>query len=178
MWLLTSVLDKSKLTLTQISGLYEQRWGIEVEFRGLKQTLDKAKLRCRNEQRVKIELHWSLMGMAIAELFALKEQLSKQRSSPTPLIPPPDPKKRSLAGTMRAIRFCLAHLKEIPAAGETVFHKLRVAVTDDYQRNAPKRARYHPPNPDKKPLGEPKLRRLNAKEKKKLKAIFKKQLLI
>lgn len=178
MWLLTSVLNKSKLTLTQIRALYKQRWGIEVEFRGLKQTLDKAKLRCRNEQRVKIELHWSLMGMTIAELFALKEQLSKKRSSATPQVPPPDPNKRSLARTVRAMRFCLAHLKETPAAGETLLDKLRVAVTDDYQRNAPKRARYHPPNPDKKPLGEPKLRRLNAKEKKKLKAIFKKQLLI
>ena len=43
MWLLTSVMDKSKLSLDQIRELYKQRWGIEVEFRGLKQTLDKGK---------------------------------------------------------------------------------------------------------------------------------------
>ena len=43
MWLLTSVMDKSKSSLDQIRELYKQRWGIEVEFRGLKQTLDKGK---------------------------------------------------------------------------------------------------------------------------------------
>ena len=49
MWMLTSVLESGKLTKTQIVRLYSMRWGIEVEFRGLKQTLDRAKLRCRND---------------------------------------------------------------------------------------------------------------------------------
>lgn len=70
MWLLTSVLDKDKLSIKAIRELYKQRWGIEVEFRGLKQTLDKGELRCRTAARVKVELHWSVMAMAVAELFA------------------------------------------------------------------------------------------------------------
>jgi hypothetical protein len=32
------------------------RWGVEVEFRGLKQTLERARLRCRNSQRLLAEL--------------------------------------------------------------------------------------------------------------------------
>ena len=49
-----------------------------VEFRGLKQTLGRAKLRCRNDRRLLVELDWSIMAMAVAELFALKEQLTKK----------------------------------------------------------------------------------------------------
>ena len=49
MWMLTSVLDELKLTVAQIVSYYKMRWGIEVEFRGLKQTIDKHKLRSRTQ---------------------------------------------------------------------------------------------------------------------------------
>ena len=40
MWLLTSVLDEAQLSVDTIRDLYQKRWGIEVEFRGLQQTLN------------------------------------------------------------------------------------------------------------------------------------------
>ena len=43
-YLLTSVLDPQRLTLKQMVRFYKMRWGIEIEFRGLKQTLDRARL--------------------------------------------------------------------------------------------------------------------------------------
>jgi hypothetical protein len=166
MWMLTSVLDRSKLTKAQIIRLYQLRWGIELEFRGLKQTLNRGKLRCRNNHRLLAELHWSLMAMAVAELFALKEQLSpRSRKSPTA-----NPAKRSLANTMRALRHCLAHLRNVPAAGHDLQIQLCQAVTDDYVRQSSKNARYRPPNPDKKPLGDPKLSKITAQHKKQLNA--------
>src|SRR5205814_373333 len=73
MWLLTSVLDPKQLTHKQLIRVYKMRWGLEVEFRGLKQTIDKHKLRCRNSARLLVELDWSLRGMAVAELLALRE---------------------------------------------------------------------------------------------------------
>jgi hypothetical protein len=45
--MLTSVLDSQRLPRAQIVRFYQLRWGIDVEFRGLKQTLDRAQLRCR-----------------------------------------------------------------------------------------------------------------------------------
>ena len=57
--LLTSVLESANLPTQQIIQLYKMRWGIEVEFRGLKQTLDRAKLRSRNDRRLLVELDWS-----------------------------------------------------------------------------------------------------------------------
>ena len=43
---------------------------------------------------------------------------------------------------------------------------LREAVTDGYRRKGSKKARYRPANPDKKPLGQPQVRKLNPQEKK------------
>ena len=170
MWMLTNVLEPSRLTNEQIVKFYKMRWGIEVEFRGLKQTLDRSKLRCRNSARLMAELNWSILAMAVAELFALKEQLATTPEGAAKKLPR-DPKKRSLANTMRAIRHSLTHLKDVPKPGEDIQSKLQRAVTDSYVRKSSKRARYRPPNPDKKPLGDPKIRKLTAQEKKKLDAI-------
>ena len=74
-FLLTSVLDREKLDRASMMQLYKKRWGVEVEFRGLKQTLKGSKLRCRNAARLYTELNWSILAMAIAELLALKEQI-------------------------------------------------------------------------------------------------------
>ena len=167
-WMLTSVLDRKRLTAKAAVRFYKLRWGIEMEFRGLKQTLDRAKLCSRNDQRLLVELDWSIMAMAVAELMALKEQQARRSSKSADHEQPPDPKKRSLAGTMRALRGCLRNLNEAPKAGKDLASQLRAAVTDDYHRKKPKAARYRPPNQDKKPLGDPKVRRLDKKEKTKL----------
>lgn len=171
MWMLTSVLSASKLSKRDIVRLYKKRWGIEVEFRGLKQTLGRAKLRCRDSRRLLAELNWSLMAMTLAELFALREQLAPPGSQRSCEEPPGHPEKRSLANTMRALRHTLNHLPEVPERDQALAHRLRHAVTDRYQRQSSKRARGRPPNPDKKPLGDPKIRKLKTTEKENLDAL-------
>lgn len=164
-WMLTSVLNEQKLTIKAMVRFYKMRWGIEVEFRGLKQTLDRAKLRCRNAKRLLAELDWSILAMAVAELFALKEQLARQPRKSRTKPKSGDPSKRSLAQTMRALRESLAKLRETPEPGKDLSSRLRDAVTDSYKRKGSKKARYRPPNPDKKPLGDPKVRGLTTEEK-------------
>jgi Transposase DDE domain len=167
-YLLTSVLDSKKLTVKQMVTFYKMRWGIEVEFRGLKQTLDRAKLRCRNDRRLLAELDWSILAMAVAELSALKEQLAKKPHAGGQRTPTPDPAQRSLAQTMRAIRRCIRTLDALPRPRGDLQTLLREAITDSYRRKTPKRSRYRPANPDKKPLGAPNVRKLNNQEKKRL----------
>lgn len=171
MWMLTSVLEGQRLTNRAIARFYQMRWGIEVEFRGLKQTLNHAKLRCRDDKRLLMELHWSILAMALAELLALKEQLDRKRRKAAEGVGTSPPAKRSLAQTMRVLRRCLRDLQGVPAPGKDLASGLREAITDSYQRKASKRARYRPPNPDKKPLGDPKLRRLTRQEKQGLKRL-------
>jgi hypothetical protein len=165
MWMLTSVTDPAQLTKKQIVRLYEMRWGIEVEFRGLKQTLDRAKLRSRNDQRLLAELNWSLMSLAIAELWALKVQLAQRSNRSRSKQRCCDPAKRSLAQTMRAIQKCLRNLPAVEPESD-LLDDLRNSVTDDYKRKVSKRARYRPPNPDKKPIGDPEVRRMTRDERK------------
>ena len=147
---------------------YEMRWGVEVEYRGLKQTIDKANLRCRNSGRVYAELDWSIRAMAFAELVALREQLSKDRKRRTEPDRDYDPKDRSLANTMRALRKCLRHLNEYADSGSDVLSQLSEAMVQKYKNRTNKKARYRPPKPDKKPLGEPIVRKLNREEREKL----------
>ena len=168
-WMLTSVLSERRLTTKAMVRFYKMRWGIEVEFRGLKQTLDRAKLRCRNAKRLLAELNWSILAMAVAELFALKEQLANRPPKRGAGKRTGNPAKRSLAKTMRALRGCLRNLSDLPAPGKDLASQLRDAVLYSYERKASKRARYCPPNPDKKPLGDPKVRRLTEQEKQCLK---------
>jgi hypothetical protein len=168
-WMLTSVLDERRLATKAMVRFYKMRWGIEVEFRGLKQTLDRGRLRCRDAKRLLVELDWSILAMAVAELFALKEQLAKRPPKSGKKRHAANPVKRSLAKTMRAIRQCLRNPSDTPAPGKDLASQLGDATTDSYTRKASKRARYRPPNPDKKPLGDPKLRRLTAQEKQDLK---------
>ena len=167
-WLLTSVRDRHQLTAQAVVRFYKMRWGVEVEFRGLKQTLDRAKLRSRNDRRLLAELGWSILAMAVAELLAFKEQQALRPSKSRDQSRPPDPVKRSLAMTMRALRVCLRNLHDVPPPGKDLTSLLAAALTDNYQRRLSKKARYRPPNPDKKPLGDPKLRLLEPEERQKL----------
>ncbi len=173
MWMLTSVLDHKKLTKRKIIRYYEMRWGIEVEFRGLKQTIDKHKLRCRNSDRLLVELDWSIRAMAIAELIALREQLPDESKADSGTHDPKayDPKDRSLANTMRALRQCMRNQEKYPKPGDGILDQLGRAFVERYDNGTDKRARYRPKNPDKKPLGDPRIRKLNKEEREILRKI-------
>ena len=152
MWMLTNVLCHKKLSKKAIVRYYKMRWGIEVQFRGLKQTLDNRKLRCRSSHRALIELDWSIRGMAVAELLALHEQVAaSQRQKRSPYTP----QDRSLAETVRALRYCMRNPSSRPKNEQPLRQSLQAALVERYTPRADKRSRYRPRNPDKKPLGDP-----------------------
>ena len=171
MWMLTSVLNTQRLSPRQIIKYYKMRWGVEVEYRGLKQSLDKHKLRCRNSRRVYVELDWSIRAMALAELIALREQIPKKHQRPTQEDSAYDTKERSLANTMRALRKCMRNLHKYAEPGQDLLYELTRALVQAYRHHTDQKARYRPPNPDKKPLGDPTIRKLNRQERERLKKI-------
>ncbi len=168
MWMLTSVLDRKKLPKKKIVKYYKMRWGMEIEYRGLKQTIDKGNLRCRNSDRVYVELDWSIRAMAFAELTALREQISSREGRQTHDEQGYDPKHRSLANTMRALRKCMRTLNKCANPSNDLLCQLSSALVEKYDNRADKRARYRPRNPDKRPLGEPTIRKLNRTQHNKL----------
>ncbi len=169
-WILTSVLERQKLPKKKIVRYYKMRWGIEVEYRGLKQTIDKRNLRCRNSDRVYVELDWSIRAMAFAELLALREQIPNNHRGHAQ-SKDYEPKALSLANTMHALWECLRNLTKYAQPTNDLHAQLARAVVQQYKNRTDKRARYRPKNPDKKPLGGPNIRKLEPDELQKLKRV-------
>ena len=144
--LVTNVLDPQELTGDAARQLYQRRWGIERQFRTLKQTFGRGKLRSKTPDRALREWDWSLPGLWMIPLFAVKEQLA---------IGQP-PTRSSAALAIRAIRDVFHAWSEIPTRGTSLKSKLRQAVTDRYERSKKsKQARYRPDNKDKPHAGKP-----------------------
>jgi hypothetical protein len=137
-YLLTSVLDPKRLSLTQARDLYKRRWGVELQFRTFKQTFGRGKLRSRTSDRALVELDWSLLGLWMIQLLAAKEQ--------TPLAIPPEQSSAALAITI--IRDLVRDGHRTIAGPKTLSQRLRAAVKDKYQRKKSKRSRYRIPFDD------------------------------
>ncbi len=169
MWLLTSVTERSQLSNKRLIRVYQLRWGIEIEFRGLKQTLDKHHLRCRNSKRTLAELDWSIRSMAMAELIGFREQASQpgrtdKRSQPMKVSY--EPSNRSLANIMRALRGAMRTIEQETVGSSDLLQRLSGAIVQRYQRRSKQAARYRPKNSDKKALGEPTVTKIKAAQRK------------
>ena len=145
-YLVTSVLNQQELSGETARQLYQLRWGIELQFRTIKQTFGRSKLRSKTPERALCELDWSLLGLWMIQLFAVKEQIA--------IGQPPTHSSAALA--IHAIRDVFHSWSEIPTKGTSLKSKLRHAVTDHYERTKKsKQARYRPDNKDKPHAGKP-----------------------
>lgn len=161
-YLVTTVLSKKLLTDRVAEELYRQRWGIEVQFRSLKQTFGRHKLRSRNPDRALIEMHWSLLGLTIIQLWAIVEQ---QKAS---LVP----EQLSVAQAIRVVRRCLEEFGEPPSPGNDLRASLQRAILDGYNRSSKKEARYKPKYNTKPSAGKPIVTRATTKHKRHLQRHF------
>jgi len=145
-YLVTNVLDANELSDDAARQLYQFRWGIELQFRTFQQTFRCGKLRSRTPDHALREWDWSLLGLWMIQLFAVKEQIE--------IGEPPERSRVSQA--IPVIREMFHHWSEIPGPEDNLFSKLQHAVTDQYQRTkASKKARYRPYNKDKPSAGKP-----------------------
>ena len=135
----TTLTDAKTYTKDDIAELYHKRWPAEVEFRGLKQTIDKHTLRCRNSDRLLVELDWSIRAMAVVELIALREQIRADDEDDSGKTY--DPQDRSLANTMRALRKCMRQLHKYSQRDEGLLQALSPALVQRYDNHTDKRAR-------------------------------------
>lgn len=154
-FLLTNVLNSRRLSDAQASRLYKLRWGIELQFRTLKQTFGRHTLRSRTPDRALAELEWSLLGLWMIHLFAVKEQIS--------IGEPPGNTSAALA--IQVVRSILFLWCEVPEKGADLWEQLQQAVHDTYERHGTKRARYLPNKKDKPSAGKPIVEKANQKKK-------------
>lgn len=161
MYVVTNVLNRKALSDRQAAKLYRLRWGVELQFRSYKQTFGRGTLRSRTPQRAVVELDWSLLGLWIIQLFAVKEQLAI--GSP--------PERSSVALAVSVVQDAMHPWPgEICPPGR-LRDRLSAAVKDQYHRTSSKRARYRPHFKDVPSAGEPQITHATAQQCKVYQAI-------
>ena len=162
MWLLTNVLAEKHLSDANAAQLYRLRWGVELQFRSVKQTFGRRKLRSRTPDAAKVELDWSLMGLWLIQLFAVKEQVE------VGLVPD----RCSVGLAVQVIREMLRRWSERPEV--SFAENLRGATKDGYKRKRPKKGRYQPKYKDKPSAGKPKIQKATRQHKLRLESYLEK----
>lgn len=145
--IVTSVLCTRRLSEQQALRLYRLRWGVELQFRALKQTFGRRKLRAKRPDRALVELDWSLVGLAIIQLFAVKEQIQVGEV----------PARCSVSLAIRIVRELVDRWQERPTPAESLRFRMRSALSDEYPRTSSKKARYRADFKDKPAAKQPKL---------------------
>ena len=149
-YLLTHVLESPRLSRSMAGELYRARWGIEVAFRGLKQTLARRQVLARTPEIGAMELAANILALALLLLYAA-------------LVMGVRVIRLSVADALRAIRRAMARVRDGHSCS-TLGEDLWAAVCDDYLRRSSKRARDWPHKKKERPPGCPKLRRLKGRE--------------
>jgi hypothetical protein len=157
MWMVTTVLNPKELSDAEAVNLYRLRWGIELQFRTVKQTFGRQKLRSRTPDRALVELDWALVGLWMIQLFAVKEQIEIGEV----------PEHCSVSLAIAVIRSMMSKYSERPA--ESFGQRLCGAQKDKYKRKGTKRARYRPDSKDKPAAGKPQVRAASREHKTRLK---------
>jgi len=147
-YLVTSVLDRERLSDRQVVEIYALRWGVELFYRHFKQTFERRKLRSHTADHAELEATWSLLGLWALSLHGQVELAGEG-------IPA---RRISVAGLLRAYRRALREYKSPPEPGESLRELVLKAVIDPYRR-ANKSSRDYPRKKHGHAIGAPEIRR-------------------
>lgn len=145
MYLLTNVLEQDRLDDAAAKKLYGLRWGVEVMYRSLKQTMDRRKVLSDSPRNAKMELSWAMVGLWTLALIKAERCLAMPASQGVAAV------LRVLRKAMSGVRLCL-------------LSELRRQKADTYQRSGSKKARSWPHKKRNRPPGRPKARNATPKE--------------
>lgn len=151
MYLLTNVLAEDRLSDVSAARLYRMRWGLEVTFRWMKQTLGRRKMLSDSPRNARVELSWAMLG-----LWTLMLVKAGRCGLAT---------HQGVAAVLRVLRRAIAGGRFGLAAALT---RLK---PDRYKRSKPKRARRWPHRKRPKPPGAPKARNATEAERTLLKEL-------
>lgn len=150
-YLLTNVMDPCRLSRPMASELYQARWGVEVEYRGLKHTLGHRKILGKSPEVGAMEVAANLLALA---LLILQGALALGVKAT----------ELSVAEVLKVIRRAMEGAR-YGRFSSKFRDQLRSAVKDSYIRRRSKRARDWPHKKNESPPGCPRLRRPTPHEK-------------
>jgi hypothetical protein len=167
MYLVTNVLGKQSLSLKSARMLYEMRWGVEVFYRSLKQTLEKRRMLSRTPEAARCELTWALFGLWLLGLMTVEPILARGG----------DPLRWSAAKARQRVRRSLRRALRQRNRDRGLRRDLAQAMHDDYVRRGSKKARNWPHKKREKPPGDPKIQSATAKQLRAVKRLKAKQVI-
>jgi hypothetical protein len=150
-YLLTSVLDSTRLSRPMASKIYAARWGLETEYRAMKQTMGRRKVLAKTPGPGAMELAGNILALALLVLLAAIVLATRIT-------------RLSVALALKVIRHAIEVVRWIGRCCQ-FWALLRTAVRDEYRRHSSKRARDWPHKKKDSPPAAPKLRRLSPQEK-------------
>jgi len=162
---LVTNLSPTKLGDRQASVLYEMRWGVEVFYRSLKQTLSRRKMLSRAPRQAWAELQWTLVGLKLLGMLSVEQIIASGK----------DPLSLSVAMALRVVRLAGQDRKPPGSGRGGLQGRLMRAVKDNYRRTGPKAARHWPHKKNEPPAGPPTIRKATQSEVKKAQRIRAKQ---
>jgi hypothetical protein len=146
-YLLTNVLDSTRLSRPMASKIYAARWGIETEYRALKQTMGRRKVLAKTPGPGAMEQAGNNQALAMLVLQAaivLAVRIGQL----------------SVAEALKVIRRAVEAVRWAGCCRQ-FWALVRTAVKDAYHRHTSKRARDWPHKKKEAPPGCPQLRRLS-----------------
>jgi hypothetical protein len=158
MYLVTNVLDKKALSTKSAAALYEMRWGVEVFYRSLKQTLQKRRMLSRTPEAAKCELTWAMYGVWLLALMTTSQIIARGA----------DPLKWSAAKARERVRHSMRQALRGPTNrhhDRALLRDLAKATQDNYVRRRSKKARAWPHKKNDPPPGDPDIRLANAEQR-------------
>jgi hypothetical protein len=153
MHLLTN-LPAEKLGQPQARMLYEMRWGVEVFYRSMKQTLCRRKTLSRAPRQARAELGWTLVGLQLLGLLSVERIIGSGK----------DPLSWSVALSLRVVRSAMRGRRPPGQVRGRLANHLVHAIKDRYHRAGPKNPRPWPHKKREAPPGDPRIRKANQTE--------------
>lgn len=143
-YLITSVLDPAELTDEEARQGYYERWGIEVKFRTVKQTMEHHKMRSRTPATCYLEMTWAFIGVWLLELMTAREVAAEGG----------DPRRISPAQARDCVRRVTSNQTPCDRRRDPFCRILADCQIDQYvrknskaSRNFPRKKRHKPPKP-------------------------------
>jgi hypothetical protein len=170
-FLVTSVHDAERLTSAEAREIYHRRWGIEVSFRTLKQTLGHDGTHSRTPENCYLEMKWAILGAWLLALMNVRQVVA---SGSTPQKASPAAARNVVRRAMRnsppsGRRARRDRSRRDRSSGRSARSRrrwtsssLRAALaacqTDNYRRTRPKASRDYPRKKRHEPPQPPKIK--------------------
>jgi hypothetical protein len=155
MYLVTNVLAKKALSEKSAAVFYEMRWGVEVFYRSLKQTLEKRRMRSHTPEAAHCELTWAVFGLWLLGLMSVARIAARGG----------DPLRWSAARARDRVRQSLRRALSRRHPDRSLNHDLAWATQDSYLRRGSKKARNWPHKKTEQPPGNPKIQVASAQQR-------------